>query len=93
MGIRRPVAVAWCAQDSGKARVLRAVEGYRGATRSWAIYRTQVATTRAAVRRRDVATVVAEALFSVEESPVAQRGCDRATSQVMSVWKSQREDS
>lgn len=88
MGIRRRVAVAWCAQESGKARVLRAVGGYQGATRAWAIYRTQVVpvvTMRAAVRRRDVATVVAEALFSVGESPVAQRGRDRATIQVLLV--------
>ena len=74
----------------------RAVGRYRGATRSWATFRTQttpVATMRTEVRRRDVVAVVAEVLFSVGESPVAQRGHGRATSHVMSAWESQREDS
>ena len=76
--------------------MLRAVGRYRGATTSWATCRTQmtlVETMRTVVQRRDVATVVAEALFSVGESPVAQRGDGRATSQVLSAWPGQREDS
>lgn len=76
--------------------MLRAVGRYRGATRSWAICRTRVIPVEAmktVVRRRDVAIVVAEVLFSVGESPVAQTGYVRATSQVLSAWAIQREDS
>lgn len=82
-------------RDSGRARVLE-VGWYRGATRSWATRQTRTApvtVTTTAMRRRDAATVVAEALFSVGGSPVARWGRVQAKGQVLSVWVSQKGDS
>jgi len=67
-----------------------------GAMRPWATCQTRMAPvtmTTTAVRRIDVATVVAEALFSVGELPVAPRARGRAKVQVLSARVGQKEDS